>query len=188
MLTVFEALQTGLFSNPIFGLIGSLASVVGVILALYFYLKGRRVRQLVYQITATRTVVVRAGQASRLKALFDDREIKTDITAAQIALWNQGKRSIRSRNILEPIVICTAEGTSILEATVRRTSRDLVGFTIGENMLNEGRVLVDWKILEHHDGGLIQLIYAGGVDVKINVEGVIEGQRSIKTFYDPWTS
>jgi len=89
---------------------------------------------------------------------------------------------------LEPIVICTAEGTSILEATVRRTSRDLVGFTIGENMLNEGRVLVDWKILEHHDGGLIQLIYAGGVDVKINVEGVIEGQRSIKTFYDPWTS
>jgi hypothetical protein len=46
--------------------------------------------------------------------------------------------------------------------------------------LQQGRVTILWNILEHSDGGVIQLIYAGNPDVRIQAAGVIEGQPQIE--------
>jgi uncharacterized membrane protein YhfC len=45
--------------------------------------------------------------------------------------------------------------------------------------LQKGRAQITWSILEHNDGGVIQLIYAGSPALTINVDGVIEGQKEI---------
>src|SRR5207253_3036964 len=87
------------FANPAVGIAGSLASVIGVLLAVYFFVASSRSRELVYYVNPAKAVVVKTGETSRLRILVSDTELKSDVTAAQIAIWNQGNESIRPANI-----------------------------------------------------------------------------------------
>jgi hypothetical protein len=170
---------TDFFANPIVGIIGTAASLIGVLLAIYFYLRGKRTRKLIYHVNSAKAIVVQAGQASRLKVSFDQKLIKSDITATQIAFWNRGNQSIKPNDVLKPIVISTENGVPILEANIRKTSREIIDIKLNEEENPGGRLGISWKILERNDGGVVQLIYAGSASVGIQVEGVIEGQKEI---------
>ena len=61
-------------------------------------------------------------------------------------------------------------------------SRDVVGLTLITNYLAQGRIGIDWKILEHGDGCSIQVIYGGDENVKFANQGVIVGQSAIGFF------
>lgn len=163
----------------ILGVIGSLASLISIPLAIYFYFQAKEYPQLTSYVSPTKAVVVKAGQASRLTASYDNKVIDTDITAAQVALWNGGSKPIKSTDILKPIVIRTDNNIPILEATIRKTSREVTQLAINTEELQKGLMYVSWNILEHNDGGVVQLIYAGNPDVKIYTDGVIEGQPQI---------
>jgi hypothetical protein len=164
------------FSNPWIGVLGSIFSVVGVGLAIYFYFGGARSRKLTYAVNPVKTIVVKAGEASTLRVLHGDQDIKGDVTAAQVAIWNDGTESIRPENVLSPISIVLRPSAPILEAKVRKVSRAVIGAAIDTSRLADGAVPVTWKILEHNDGAVIQLIFAGPTETDIAVDGTVEGQ------------
>lgn len=170
-------------SNPIVGFIGVLASVCGIMTAIYLYYQSREVPQLEYLTNPVKAIIVKVGQASRLTVLYDNSRIDSDITAAQLAIWNAGKKGIKPENILEPIVISTPKGQAILEASVRKVTRQVVGLKLNLNSLREGRLPVSWRILEQGDGAVIQVIYAGGFDVQLKVSGTVEGQGEPMQFH-----
>lgn len=164
------------FSNPLVGMIGALASVISVGLAIYIFNESREFPQLTYYVYPVKASVLKAGQASKLTCNFEDKSVNSDISVAQIAIWNQGKRPIKKENILKPVVLYTTNGAPILEATIRRQSRDVVHLELDRNDLQKGRVIVSWAIAEQNDGGVIQLIYLGSSEISIGLDGVIEGQ------------
>jgi len=170
-----------LFSNPWIGFMGTVASILGVALAVYFYTEGKEVHQLTYYVNPAKAVVVKAGQSSKLTVSFDNRVIGNDITAAQISLWNQGKLPIKRDDILKPITIYTENSVPILEATIRKTSRDVTQLSLNADEIKKGYVTISWNILEQNDGAAIQLIYAGDPSVHIYAGGIIEGQGEIKS-------
>jgi len=53
--------------------------------------------------------------------------------------------------------------------------------SLNTDELQRGRVTINWAILEQNDGGFVQLIYAGNQQVRIQVEGVVEGQTTLKS-------
>jgi hypothetical protein len=168
------------FSHPVVGIIGSLASVIGIPLAIYFYFQSSSQPELVCYVNPARAEVVKQGAASRLTVSFDGQPIGTDVTAAQVAVWNRGRRAVRPETILEPFVIRTEPSVPILEATIRKTSRDVIALKIDRTRLAKGEVPLSWAILEQDDAGIIQLVYAAGADTKIQCQGVIEGQRAVR--------
>jgi hypothetical protein len=172
-------------SLGILGIIGSLASLVSIPLAFYFYSESKEYPRLVYLTNPGRVVVVKAGQASRLTTSYDNRVITTDISAAQVAFWNAGKKPIKKGDVLKPVVIYTENNTPILEATVRTITRDVTHIALNGGEVEKGRVAISWDILEQNDGGVIQLIYAGSTDVGIHAEGIIEGQKQVEHIQTP---
>ena len=168
------------FANPIVGILGALASIIGVPLAIYFYVQATHFREVVYYVNPAQAIVVKSGEVSRLRVLVGDRELKSDVTTAQIAIWNRGNESLKQENMLTPLTIRTIPAVPILEVKIRTRSRDAIGMAIDETHLEDGTVGISWKILEQGDGGVIQLVYAGSPDkTKIALAGVIEGQREI---------
>jgi hypothetical protein len=167
------------FSNPWVGLLGSIFSVVGVGLAIYFYFVGQAVRRLVYSVNPVKTTVVKGGEASALRVLHNNQEISGDITAAQIAVWNQGALSIRPENILSPVRILLRPKAQILGAKISKATRDVIGASIDRSGLAEGVVGTSWKILEQNDGFVVQLIFAGATETTIALEGTVERQQGV---------
>jgi uncharacterized protein YcbK (DUF882 family) len=168
--------------------ISAITSLIALPLSFYFYYAAKEYPRLTYYVNPAKAVVVKAGQASRLTTSYDNKVIDTDITAAQVLLWNNGSKSIKRENILKPIVIYTENNIPILEATIRRSSREVTQLALSTDETQQGRVTVLWNILEQNDGGIIQLIYAGDTNVQIRVDGVVEGQPHNEK-YDPdkWT-
>jgi len=159
------------------GIIGTIVGIAGLI----FAIQTLESRELVYLVNPARAIVVKTGAATSLHVFYGQQELKSDVTAVQIELWNKGKKAIHpaANEILRPIVIQTSPSVPILEATLRKKSRDVVDISLDKSHLSEGKLGVSWNILEHEDGGILQLVYAGSPDVAITVSGVLEGQRKV---------
>jgi hypothetical protein len=174
---------SNLLSRPtvvILTLFGLILTLIGFPLSIYFYYAAKEYPHLTYYVHPVKATIVRAGEASKLTASIDNKPVETDITAAQLAIWNQGRRSIKKDQVLKPIVIYTENNAPILEATIRKSSRDVTQLSLNTDELHKGRVTILWNILEQNDGGIIQLIYAGNTNVRIKAEGVVEGQPQIE--------
>ncbi|HLH52245.1 MAG TPA: hypothetical protein VKY92_01320, partial [Verrucomicrobiae bacterium] len=175
------ALLARLSSHPLFGITGWIGTMLGVVLFFVFQEKPK----LTFAINPVRTPLVRAGETSQLKVTFSGREITNDVTAVQVALWNAGRRPIRASEILEPVTLAISRA-QILEVTIRRVSRQLVGFKFDAGRFQDGGLQLGWNILERGDGASLQIIYAGPESLPVTFHGVVEGQSSINA--GTWTS
>jgi len=111
-----------------------------------------------------------------LRVFFGDKPIATDVTAAQVVVWNNGRQPIKPPDVLRELKITTEPRVPILEATVRQQTREVIDFALDTSRLAGGEVGLHFRILERSDGAIVQLIYAGRPDHSINVDGVIEAQ------------
>src|SRR5215470_2419847 len=169
--------------NSWIGAISSIAGIIGVPLSIILFAAGKEYPDLTYSVNPARTVVVKRGQSSALTILYNDKQIDADISAVQVAIWNDGKTPIH--DLLTPLVISTAGGTPILEATITKPGRDVIKLNVDDTARAQGKVAVSWRVLERNDGGVIQLIYAGSPDLLISAEAALIGQGSINGSQSP---
>ncbi len=167
------------FSKPAVGIIGSLASILGVLVAIYFYTEGHNFRELTYYVHPAKAIVARVGQTSRLSVKLNNNPLNSDITAAQLAFWNAGELSIKSENVLKPLNISIGSKTPIIDAIIRKKSRDVVDISLDKSDFERGELRLTWNILEKNDGAIIQVIFVGNSDTPIIASATIEGQKDI---------
>jgi hypothetical protein len=158
---------------------------ISISMAFYFYAGTRNFPQLSYTIKPVRGIVVRAERSSNMTVRYNDKIVTTDITAAQVVLWNEGQRPIKKAEVRKPIVIFTENNAPILEASIKKSSREITKLALDEDDIPNGRVNVTWDILEQNDGGTIQIVYEGKPDLNIFVDGVVEGQKQITRIEAP---
>jgi hypothetical protein len=172
------------FSHPTVGITGSIASVLGLGLAIFFFLSGQKSRDLTWYVHPVKATVVKSGQASHLSVRMGDDEINSDVTAIQVAIWNRGGLSIRPTDVLKPIRLTIPE-SRVLDASVRKESRDVVNMVIDATSLAQGTLGLSWDILEEGDGAIVQIVYAGPDTLPIEFDGVVEGQHSLSRVQYP---
>src|SRR5438309_549329 len=171
------------FSNPVVGIVGSLASIISVPLAIFFYAQSVATRDVVYAVYPVRTSLVRGERPSDLRVEFKGQSISgSDVIAVQVGVWNEGRLSVRRENVLRPLELVLTPPAAVLQASVVRPSRDVAGLRLSDDAesLKRGRVAVHFKILERGDGATVQLIYAGPRETGVELAGVVEGQRAVR--------
>ena len=162
--------------NPRVGLLGTIASLIGLPLAIVLFLASEKERDIRFEQSASPTTIIRAGQSSDLRVQFKGRDLNSDVSSLQLTIWNAGRESVRRENILSKTLTMTiVPATTILEARVKKTTRDLLGFQL-ENLGTS--LVISWDILEPGDGALLEVIYTGTV-ANVKAEGAIEGKIPI---------
>lgn len=165
--------------NPYFGWIGIFLGATGLLWSVIFYFWSIEESDLTYMINPIKTTIFTSEKMSSLKVYTQGKEIKKDITAIQISIWNQGKKSIKPADILKPIEIYSEPPVEIIEALTRNISREVTHFQIETNAISQGVIKPKWNILEKNDGASIQLIFAGPSHTKFKLRGIIEGRKEI---------
>jgi hypothetical protein len=104
------------------------------------------------------------------------------VSAVQVLLWNEGKASIHPEHVLVPVQITIARPAAILEATLVKQNRDVVGMRLStdDTLLQKGQLPLAFKIMEKGDCAVVQLVYVGPRDSQIEVLGTIEGQARVR--------
>jgi len=166
--------------NPVFGLIGFLIGIVSLAATVYFGWASLKSRDLSLTVNPTRTTIVKAGQSSDLHVLYKGQSVATDVTGLQVGIWNAGRESIRPEQILSPIILQTSPKVPILEVRLRHTSRPVCGIVLDGSHLEDGKVGVSWRILEHNDGAVVQFIVAGPSKTTVVGQGSVEADERIE--------
>lgn len=159
--------------------ISILIGLAGIGLGIYFYSQSKEIRDLSYSISPSKALVLDSKRASKLRVLYDSTIISSDIVAIQLAIWNRGKQSIKKSNILKNIEVKNNNRVKILETSIRKVSREVTNFSVVQNNYNNGNIPLNWDILENNDGAVLQILYAGNLNAKFFLNGIIEGQENI---------
>ena len=69
-------------NNPAVGIAGTIASIIGVALSVYFFEAAREKPQLIYFVHPAKAAVVRTQENSRIEVQFDGQRLESDITVA----------------------------------------------------------------------------------------------------------
>ena len=173
-----------LLSKPAFSLAGWICALLATLTATYLYVANHGQADLSYYVKPIRTIVARAEHPSDFQIFSDGKEIKTAVTAAEVVIWNRGHQAIHTSQILAPLVLHTKDYTPILDVQIRST-RDITGISLKGESLATGRAILYWRILEPGDGGVIRIIYAGGPNIDIVADGIIEGQPQLSRLEPP---
>ncbi len=166
-------------ANPLVGFVSFVVGIVSLAGTFYFGVASLQKRELCIFVSPVRTLIVRGGRSSDLHVLYKGQLVSTDVTALQVGLWNAGNESIKPEHILEPIILQTVPRVPILEAKLHFVNRPLTNVALDTTHITDGKVGVNWRILEHNDAAVIQLIIAGPVEEEITAMGSLEGQSSI---------
>jgi hypothetical protein len=180
-------LKAFLVHNPWWGFGGFVLGVLGILLAIYFYAAGKEAVDIRYYVNPVRAVIAKAGVDSALSVLYNNQPVSDDVTSVSIAIWNAGKKPVNASDVLAPLQFVVAPEHGILDAKLVTATRDVVGLQIDKTALTTGVVPMKFRILEHNDGGIVQLLYRGDSNVKILMHGAVIGQRSIKAVVYPGT-
>ena len=167
------------FSNPWVGIVLAFITVIELFIGILSYTSTINNRNLTYVINPVKAVALQNGKVSDLKVSSKGKDIKTDITVIQIAIWNKGKQSIKNEDILKQVKIVASPSCQILETIIRKSTRDIIDFKIDDSHYTEGYIPLSWQILEKNDGVVIQIIYSGSLETDFKVVGVLEGQSNI---------
>jgi hypothetical protein len=181
MSTVLWGVLSWFAANPLVGFVSFVVGIVSLAATFYFGVESLHKRDLRLYVSPVRTLIARSGRTSDLRVLYKGQLVSTDVTALQVGLWNEGNESIKPEHVLEPIILQTVPQVPILEAKLHYVSRNITNVSLDTTHLADGTVGINWRILEHNDGAVIQLIIAGPFEEGIIAKGSLEGQSTIST-------
>lgn len=162
-------------THPAVGLIGTVASIISIPLAFWFYVKTVPSRELAVVEPPIRSVFLNRDAPATLEVRLNGAQVqRKDVFAVQLAIWNRGNQSIRPENVLETVVFAPEEGTEVVDVTVLRKTRDVCGIA-AETKPDHRGAQVTWKILEPGDGAILQLVLAGDQKCRVAGQGTVEG-------------
>jgi hypothetical protein len=169
--------------HPVVGVMELVIGLIGIMLAVLFYLGSRVERKPYYHIEPTRNVIVNRELAvgQQLTVLLGGQSLSANnVTAMQCHFWNGGRATIRPENVLQPIKLVLGNGAEILEvAAIRQTRPEVVKFRVSSDQGPEGKrtnsATVTFSILERNDGATLQVVYVGGPGVSASFQGTVEG-------------
>jgi hypothetical protein len=147
-----------LFSEPA---VGSALGVLGIVAAVFFYIRGKREKKFVY--TNKENVII--GEAknlplNKLKVMFDGIDVN-QVTRSVFVIWNAGRSTIRKNDIAEsdPLRITLPTGTRILATSVDLITRKANNVSLSINQ-NKSEIILSFDFLDFRDGANLSVVHS----------------------------
>lgn len=172
--------KTSWFTGPGGAKVGFFVGLFGLVFSVYSYRQTQLAPELTVAQQPVQTVIARSGEVSRLTVQYDGRELKADVNATQVAIWNAGNKAILAADILDSVLLSLDAPVEILEVSIRNVSRPVVSPSVKVIGVAKRFVHFGFKVLEPDDGAVVQITYAGTQGARIHVAGSVVGQKSIR--------
>jgi hypothetical protein len=159
---------------------GLAGTVIGILLAVYFYLRSKRKVRLSYHVEQTELL---GGSKSALpeevSISYQNTPIR-NLRKMNIIIWNSGTEPIRRSDIVgnAPIKLALPEGSRLLKPSLLKVSSDHNGVSIVHASDIDSSVAMEFLYLEPKQGFNVEILYSGDEsipDVQITIIGMPKG-------------
>lgn len=169
---ILRLFEDAKISNIIFFIL----AVLSLILAFYFYLKSKKDKRPLYNITSSQIIRDNLTSIENLKFYFKDKPLNK-LSQTKIAIWNAGKETIRSTDLVssDKLRIETSKDIEIYDYNILMAyDRNNISLILEGNCL-----YISFTYLDKDDGFIINLFHNGASSSDIIIRGSIIGVRQI---------
>jgi hypothetical protein len=157
-----------------------LGIVLGILFAGYYYLKSKRKTQITYVIEKTQLLGRERGVfPEEVTILYKDVKI-TDLVKFNAIFWNSGNEPIIRQAIIERILLCFSDTSTLLKASVLKCSRPQNRVCI--RSMTPRKTHVDFEYLEPRQGFNLELLITGETDDPIPTGTILRMPGGFKKF------
>ena len=172
-------------TNPWLGIVSLIIAVLGVALAIIFYIKGKKVKLPCYTFRSNNLVKDLVSRIDPLEMRYSGKQIE-NLTVTKIAFLNAGRDTIDKRDIVsaDPLTVHVKGGYKILEpiklyeinpsnqfSTI--TSEDRSYFTL------------QFDYVDKEEGVVIQFFHTGLSNEDVEISGRIKGAGELIYKFTP---
>lgn len=120
-----------LMQNPVVSGLLSLITILGFFITFYEFIKGRKHKEISYEINSQELIKNNISTVPKLKVMFDNQKIES-LTATKIILWNSGDDVIWKEDIVnsKPLVFSALNTAKILDANIIKQNEESNEFCI----------------------------------------------------------
>lgn len=153
--------------------------IIGIAMAVYFHRRTEKKRIPTFIVNPRRRNLVQPELAKfeSFSLLYDGTEVgKRGITAIQVYFWNSGTLEILSSQVLKPYSISISDGR-ILSWSIIKANRGVIEPQLVRADENLNSLRLFFAVLEPGDGAVIEIVYDGPTDAKVEIDGVCIGSH-----------
>lgn len=176
-------LLRALGTDPLTQLVSLVFGATGVILAVFFFLRSRRIAELRYDYS-NRPLI------ENLSAKLDGLEVRFHgvpqerITVTRVAFWNAGTEVLRSSDLtpLAPLAISFSDGLLVLDVRLVYESDVTSQLSLHQSADQTGEpdgIQLRFDYLDRGEGGVVQVVHTGDGRTRPRLLGKIKGGRPI---------
>lgn len=165
-------------SNPYVVAISILATIVSLILAIYFYMKSKEKKEISYKKHTIPIIIKKESKFDKLRIEYEGVQIE-DLSVTKFTIWNSGNRTINSADMVtsKELTIYTNDENTILDADIIAVTEKTNRFILQRE--NERKVKVLFDYADKKDGFVLQVIHTG-CEEAIKIEYKIKGGKPIR--------
>ena len=138
--------------------LGEFIGILGILTAVYFALKNRKIKQLSYQNKSFDLIDDEISKIENFDVLYNGERIK-DLTVSKIYLWNSGNTIIYNSDIASKDRIrCVFPDSAILNSKIIAVADDACNIRLGEKQTG-GILPIEFEYLEKNQGVVINVLH-----------------------------
>lgn len=164
--------------------LGTVLGVVGLVAAVFFFLRSRRVTRLAYQVDSYTLLGVDSSiLPSALEIRFSGQSVPR-ITASRVVVWNAGNTTVVGSDVVEsdPLRLELDGEGSILQASIACATRKANDLRLDAGEKGSSVLVLPFDFLDPEDGAHLRVLHSGGRNA-LRLTGTIRGMRSGPVYY-----
>lgn len=153
-------------------------AIVGIVLAVFFYLDGKRTKSISYHIDQPSLIYDSENASSAIKVVAKDSSpIDDDVYLLTGIIWNSGNLPISNEDVRKTISVSLSPSEKILDyKIVKQTDRDIAKFLLVKN--DNKSLNLAWQYFDPGYGLKFQVIYTGDDNPKFILSGKVLDVKS----------
>jgi hypothetical protein len=167
-------------SNDFYNLFGIAIGVIGIILAIVFYFKSKKIKKPFYSKVSINLLKRELKRIGNIEVKYLNQSIE-DFTITKIAIWNGGHDTINKSNVPEnsSLRIAAQEDSIIYGAEMLYQTDQSNGFNVFHDKINNA-VQIDFDYMDINQGCIIKVLHSGISSDNLELIGKVKGVGNIK--------
>lgn len=154
-------------------------TIISIITAIFFYLKGKKSKIPTYILRTISLVQEKIQKIETVKILYSGNKVD-NLSISKIAIWNAGKDTIDHKDIAQnnPIRLIIEENYLFLEANIIYQKNPSNNFNIS---LSDNNKYIDitFDYFDYEEGIVLQVFHTGNTSKNITLIGQVKSVKKI---------
>jgi hypothetical protein len=155
-----------------------LFAILGIIVSIYLYRKGKRRKKPLFSKRSVNVVSDSIQSFGDILVTYLGKPVE-NLTVTKVAIWNSGNETLNSSDQAptDKLRIETEEGIQIFKADIIYESNQTNNFKV---QINSNIVELTFDFFDQNQGGIVKIIHSGKKSDNLIIKGTFKGVGNIK--------